>query len=284
MRLIKLHELALQLNRPGLRWVLTSLLPVVARSSPDGVRRLEYRNGGWEHHFEGISSVEPTPRLRGHHLRDIANRTAWGYLYTPKYGDTVIDVGAGLGDETVYFAMKVGTKGRVISIEAHPIIFGFLARTVELNNFRQVKPLNLAVSDKLGTVSIENNLDHHLGNAILQGGGLDIEASTLDQICQQQGIDRIDFLKMNIEGAEKLAILGMVEMIRRTAVISISCHDFKWSRTGNDFFTTKTAVENFVQDHGFITVPRSSARPELADQVNAYNPDLINVSALNLQP
>ncbi|MER8950566.1 FkbM family methyltransferase [Mesorhizobium sp. M0959] len=281
MQLSKIRKLAFQFDRPGWRWVLASLLPVLAKSSSDGVLRLSYKRGGWEHHFEGVSSVEPTPRLRGYHLREAANLPVWGFLYTPKPGDTIVDIGAGLGDETVYFAEKVGPSGRVISVEAHPLICGFLRRTVELNEFKHAAVLNLAVADKNQVVSIENDLEHHLGNAILQNGGVPVQALPLDQICHEHALTRIDFLKMNIEGAERLAVAGMSAMVSQTAVVAISCHDFKWVRTGNEFFRTKAIVEEFFRDNGFIIVPRDSPRAELANQVNAYNPNLINIDALN---
>ncbi|MER9443607.1 FkbM family methyltransferase [Mesorhizobium sp. M0340] len=281
MQLSKVRKLAFQFDRPGWRWVLASLMPILAKSSPDGVLRLSYNNGGWEHHFEGVSSVEPTPRLRGYHLREAANLPVWGFLYTPKPGDTIVDVGAGLGDETVYFAKQVGSSGRVVSIEAHPLICGFLRRTVELNDFRHAVVLNVAVTDKRQIVSIENDLAHHLGNSILQNGGIPVQGLTLDQICDEHALHHIDLLKMNIEGAERLAIAGMSTTVRQTAVVAISCHDFKWARTGNEFFRTKAIVEEFFRDSGFIMVPRASSRAELADQVNAYNPNLINIDALN---
>ena len=40
--------------------------------------------------------------------------------YQPKPGDTVVDVGAGMGDDTLVFSRMVGPSGRVFSFEAHP--------------------------------------------------------------------------------------------------------------------------------------------------------------------
>lgn len=152
---------------------------------------------------------------------------------------------------------------------------------MELNGFKQVLALNVAAADRSHIVSIENDLKHHLGNAILQDGGVPVQAQTLDQIVGEHNVARIDLLKMNIEGAERLAIAGMSATVSRTAVVAISCHDFKWARTGNEFFRTKAVVEEFFRDKGFVVVARDSPRAELADQVNAYNPHLIESGALN---
>jgi hypothetical protein len=121
-----------------------------------------------------------------------------------------------------------------------------------------------------------------VGNAIQQANGVPVQAMTIDDICSSAKIARIDFMKMNIEGAEKLAIAGMKRMIACTSVVCISCHDFRYVSTGNAFFKTKKAVESFLVDHGFIIKPRLSEQQEHADQVNAYNPRLADLNRLKL--
>jgi FkbM family methyltransferase len=271
-----MRKLILLCDRYGLRWVPSFLLPVLGRRLSDGVRNLSY-DGGWVHKFDNISSVEPSPRLRGYHLLEKYNQHIWGFLYTPKIGDVIIDVGAGLGAESLYYANAVGPSGRVIGIEAHPTICHYLKKSLEINNMAHAEALNIAVADKPQTVLIENNLENYLGNAILQGtGSVPVEALPLSMIATQQKINNVDFLKMNIEGAERLALDGMSELIQRTSFVSISCHDFKYKRTGNEFFQTKKIVEGFFRDNGFIFVPRQDQNtPELEDQVNAFNPNLI---------
>ena len=68
----------------------------------------------------------------------------------------------------------------------------------------------------------------------------------------------------------------MASAISKTAIVSISCHDFKYERTGNEFFRTKESVERYFQDNGFILVPRLSNLPEVSDQVNGFNPKLVD--------
>ena len=48
--------------------------------------------------------------------------------YQPKPGDTVVDVGAGMGDDTLVFSRMVGPSGRVFSFEAHPDTFRCLQK------------------------------------------------------------------------------------------------------------------------------------------------------------
>ena len=266
------------LDRPGSRWVISSLLPLLARKSKHGVRSLNYANG-WVHQFDEAVVVEPEPRMRCQHISEESNQGIWGLLYTPRQGDVVVDVGAGLGSESLYYARKVASTGRVLAVEAHPIICDFLKRSIELSGFSHVTVMNLAVTDMQQTVMIENDLKHHLGNAIARDGtGVAIEGLPLDSICAMAGITHVDFLKMNIEGAERLALGGMENILLRTKFVCISCHDFKFRETGNEFFRTKELVENYMRRHGFKMVPRSNADREIADQVNAYNPALVQVA------
>lgn len=264
------------LDRSGLRWILAGAYSLAGRMSSDGPSSVRY-DDGWVHRFDDRYLVELRPRRRAPELSDAWVSHYCGHLYAPRPGDTVLDVGAGYGWEMLYFARQVGATGRVVAIEAHPGLARMLKRTVELNDLKQVTALNCAVADRAQTLFIEDDLAGHIGNAVSRGSGkekLEVEAQPLDQLCRELDIGTIDFLKMNIEGAERYAIEGMSEAVKRTRVVAISCHDFKANRTGNEFFRTKEIVEGWLKEAGFVLVPRSSPLPWLDDQVNAYNPAL----------
>lgn len=74
-------------------------------------------------------------------LSEIACRFYW-----PKAGDTVIDIGAGVGSETVVFSKLVGRSGKVVSVEAHPRTHSFLLSLIRANSMDNVVPLHVAVS------------------------------------------------------------------------------------------------------------------------------------------
>ena len=82
-----------------------------------------------------------------------------------------------------------------------------------------------------------------------------VASRTLDQICSELlDISHIDFLKMNIEGAERYALVGMESIIASTKAICIACHDFLADRGLGEHYRTKQFVEEFLVDHGFRTV------------------------------
>jgi FkbM family methyltransferase len=66
-------------------------------------------------------------------------------------GNTVIDVGANIGDLTLPLAQMVGDNGRVYAVESHPEVFNVLCGNLALNGIGNVKPINafIATSDKV---------------------------------------------------------------------------------------------------------------------------------------
>ena len=82
-------------------------------------------------------------------------------------------------------------------------------------------------------------------------------------------------MKMNIEGAERLAIQGMAETLRHTEVLCVSCHDFlAKSGSGDDAgCRTRKLVREFLQQNGLRVAERSDSGlpPYLRDQVWGYN-------------
>lgn len=277
-------------NTPIFRPVVEKAMPLAARGHSDGVRKLRHRDGAWEHRFDDMTSVEHEPRLRSYHLAAPYVDDLWGAIYRPASGDVIVDVGAGIGSETLYYAKTVGPTGRLIAYEAHPAIFSYLERSVHANGFDHVVARQCAVSDTAGTLEIEDDLDNFLGNSV--GGTksddathrsapiLQVPAVTLDDDLAALDLGpaapqgRIDFLKMNIEGAEGPAVDGMMNTLSATAAVCISCHDFKYARTGNPFFKTYDRVRAVFEGLGWTILDRDDPRPEIRYQVNATNPDL----------
>jgi FkbM family methyltransferase len=182
----------------------------------------------------------------------------WLQHYHPQEGDVIVDVGAGRGEDTVTFSRAVGETGRVIAIEAHPVTFALLKNFCRLNCLTNVTTLQLALMDKLGTVRIAES-ESWLENAIeyAEGSsGIPAQAATLKDLCEQYGLKDIAFLKMNIEGAERYALLGMEPVMQRIRQICVACHDFRFDRGDGEQFRTRAFVEQFLAEHGFTLASR----------------------------
>lgn len=175
----------------------------------------------------------------------------WAWDYVPRAGDTVIDVGAGIGEETVVFSKLVGETGRVISIEAHPDIFGCLRDTVGSSRLDNVTLVQCAVADEDGELSI-STADCHVAGSVMEGGGdIKVPARSLDSLAEELGLGDVAFMKMNIEGAEKLAMRGMSRLFPRLANACISCHDFIADLGGSDDFRSKAEVRAALEAAGY---------------------------------
>jgi FkbM family methyltransferase len=183
----------------------------------------------------------------------------WLQHYTPKEGDVIVDVGAGRGEDTVAFSRGVGKAGRVIAIEAHPLSFAILKKFCELNTLTNVVPLEVAIMDKVGTVRMAESPSSWMEHAVMYDkalSGIEVRAVTLDDVCREQRVGDIAFLKMNIEGAERKALLGMHSVMPRIRQLCVACHDFRAELGHGEHFRTRAFVEQFLMQQGFTLASR----------------------------
>lgn len=196
----------------------------------------------------------------------------WFSFYTPKLGDTILDIGACKGEEAYTFSKRVGASGRVISVEAHPQTFRCLKKLCQYNALRNVTAVQVAICEKEVVVFIDNPKNEQISTIVGIQCGFRVQGIPLDDLVKQLGLKQIAYLKMNIEGAEGLALAGMQECIRNIRVVCICCHDFLADTRGNEAFRTKALVKQFLQESGFRILSRDSdPRPYIRDQVNAVN-------------
>jgi FkbM family methyltransferase len=246
------------LDRPGRRGLLTLPGSVWVSWTYRTPCVVYWRDGAWIHHYRGariphasLGRAAP-PRVLTATARDILL-----YEYAPRAGDIVFDVGAGIGAEALLFSRLVGAAGRVVSLEAHPSTFKRLVDLCSANRLDNVIPLQVAASDSDGTVLI-SDLEHHVQNTLLEStqDGIEVPSRRIDTLAAELGITRIDLLKMNIEGAERLAVQGLGALLGNTHHVCISCHDFLAEDGGSDALRTKAFVRDFLVGHGFRVTSR----------------------------
>ena len=105
----------------------------------------------------------------------------------------------------------MGPAGRVFAIEPHPVSFGELQELCAMERLDNVVCVNYACVDEPAGLQIET-LPVWESNYVRTGEpsptSHPVEGVTFDSLCERYGITRIDFLKMNIEGAERMALPG----------------------------------------------------------------------------
>jgi len=256
-------------------FALAPLLTRMARWQRKGVRRI-FRDGDlWMHETDigYFAYQEPYLRLDLRRLDEIARGNFfWGY--TPARGHVIIDVGAGVGEEALTFASTVGQDGKVICIEAHPKTHRCLKALVQYNRLENVVTVQEAVTEPLQLDATIDDSADYLSNRLGSANGIPVSATTIDEIRVKLGLEKIDFLKMNIEGAERLAIRGMTDTLKHTQALCICCHDFLADEGGDESCRTKSTVREFLQQSGLRVVERlePGSPPYINHQVWAYNP------------
>lgn len=135
-------------------------------------------------------------------------------------GMTVIDIGAHIGYYTRIFSELVGPTGRVLAFEAEPENFDLLHAHVSGAKYKNVEAFPYAVADSAG------KLTGHSNHSLVDGspdsnGAREIETVSLDEFLAGRGIDRADFVKIDVEGAEPLVLAGMHETIARSPQLAM---------------------------------------------------------------
>lgn len=137
--------------------------------------------------------------------------------------DTFVDVGANQGEYSLWAARKVGSKGKVIAFEPMQQLFDQLSENVRLNDAFQetILPVKLGLSDQEGEVKLFTNADANEGtNTIYSTDKFSIEVGkiqldTLDSQLEKLQVRRVNFIKIDVEGAELQVLKGALATLKK---------------------------------------------------------------------
>ncbi|MGH6684000.1 MAG: FkbM family methyltransferase, partial [Pseudolabrys sp.] len=141
-----------------------------------------------------------------------------------KPGMTVIDAGANEGIYSIFCRSKVGAQGRVVAIEPSTRERIQIERNKSLNGFTDIDVLPVALSERTGNAILRlaedghaghNTLGHFAASWVHAKGEEMVPSATLDGIVLGDGFGRVDFIKLDIEGAELKALRGAEGLLRR---------------------------------------------------------------------
>jgi len=131
--------------------------------------------------------------------------------------DNVIDVGANIGYFSLLASKLVGTNGMVFSFEVSPPILSRLKRNIQINSIENIVIFPFAVSNKVGSAEfyISENMNSGLSSlrSIDGTSHILVDTMTLDSVLDR--LPKIKVIKMDIEGAEGMALEGMVKLLNR---------------------------------------------------------------------
>ncbi|HUC06406.1 MAG TPA: FkbM family methyltransferase [Acidimicrobiales bacterium] len=170
-------------------------------------------------------------------------------------GAVCVDVGAAGGSYTTVLSRLSGPAGQVHSVEPLPFANQRVARLLNVGSLANVRRHGLALGAEPGTdamrvpvgrfglVTGRSFLDHHAGgpdpNREFAGQmAVAVRVDTLDSLCRREGVRRLDFVKIDVEGAELEVLWGgrrSIEAHRPVLLIEIeSRHTARYGRTPDD--------------------------------------------------
>ena len=145
----------------------------------------------------------------------------WASQYIKK-GDTVVDLGAHDGLYSLLFSELVGEHGKVISVEPNPSQISRLKDTARFNEITNVEIVSEAASDSVGIAELNVSSKQHSGHSTLGGfiysdGSsnevIAVSTNTLDNIFVKNKLNKVNFIKIDIEGYEIRALRGMARIL-----------------------------------------------------------------------
>ena len=146
-------------------------------------------------------------------LHDLERESYAAFKKYVKPGKTVCDVGAHIGTHTLKMADAVGSGGKVIAVEPNADNFGLLCLNVKLNDLAgRVLPIRAALSTKRGRARLFNPTtgDKSMYFSLTRESDSYDLVDTIDiaGIFEDCAVDAIDFMKIDIEGAEEQLLLS----------------------------------------------------------------------------
>ncbi len=168
-------------------------------------------------------------------------------LFRPKEGDIVVDVGAHIGRYTIIASKMIRFQGKVIAIEAHPANYDILKRNIALNKLSNVIALNYAVHSRKTMVklyepgqeegfTIYNTIMSNRTTTLNNQKYIEVKADTLDSLLLENGIKEVNWIKIDVEGAEYEVLMGATTILSSNKDISFLIEIHNLGQKNKNFY------------------------------------------------
>ena len=198
-------------------------------------------------------------------IAKLAGRYGCPDFYEPQVGDVVVDVGANIGEFSLYAVSK---GAQVHAFEPDPSAFACLSHN--LRQFPNAIGYKLALWSERTTLSFFKATDQADSSFYKPDSQIqeviELEAWRLDDVTEIAALERIDFLKIDGEGAEPEILQGATETLRRTGRIAI---DVGPERLGE---STRDAVIEILEASGFTIVDHDGNCELIAENISLSQP------------
>lgn len=141
-------------------------------------------------------------------------------------GDAFVDIGAHAGAYTLLSSKKVQAKGKVISFEPNPLNLTYLSKNIKLNHIENATIIPLAASKEKGTCQLhysesDTALSSTVFNKYNREKTIEVEKTTVDEVCQSLGIEQVKIIKIDTEGCDFQVLQGALNTLKGTQYVII---------------------------------------------------------------
>lgn len=159
--------------------------------------------------FTADGTLIPTSSLMDYESKTMST-------FAPGPGDIVVDIGAYVGRYTLKAIESIGDTGMVIAIEPEPNAYRVLLRNLKLNGAKNVCPINIALSNYDGTCKLYFHGRPGLGSVVNKTDeAIVVPCRTLDSLLEELGVKRVNWVKVDAEGAEYKILQGMINTLQK---------------------------------------------------------------------
>lgn len=183
------------------------------------------------------------------------------YINYLQPGNVAFDVGANIGEISLLFSRFVGVNGQVHSFECTPDTFNRLQEIISTAGRKNLTLNKVCLSDKEGTATFHVYDEEHaawntMADRPLENYGINIRplrteelvTTTIDSYCEARNIQKIDLLKVDVEGAEYQVIKGASRMMREKR---IGCLVFEFGQTTFDMGNDPAMLKDLIVSHRY---------------------------------
>ncbi len=144
----------------------------------------------------------------------------------------VVDGGAHVGVLSVLMA-RLCPRGHVYAFEPAPVSFAHLVANLAANGAGNATPEAVALYDRNGQTALDFNEAYPAGTHVGRGGSATVPTVRLDTWAEQRGLERLDLVKLDVEGVELAALDGASETVHRLRpVVVVECNAVALRRFG----------------------------------------------------
>ena len=154
-----------------------------------------------------------------------------------------LDIGSFMGFYACLVASSFKNNVNIYAIESNPDYSNYIKKSIQINNFNNIKTINKILSDKKENLFIKNETvvpDLKPGENLVN-----LEAITLDELCKNENINP-EIIKIDVHGAEGKVVLGSKNILKNTKIILLELHTSDFLKKFSNGLNKKEILSQLV--------------------------------------